>query len=256
MADEDIKEEIKRRVDIDEVISQYVPLQRAGRRYKARCPFHQERTPSFFVDPASGFWHCFGCGAGGDVFSFLMQIEGISFPEAGERLAQRVGLSWQTKPADKAKTQRRKLLRRAVKLAADCFHDNLHQSGGRQALDYLHQRGFTDEVIERFALGYAANQWDDLLKFLGKRGVDALLAGTPVQQPTGAFPKRFEKATFYFEPEELAQLERVWLELMGQGLKCNKSEIVSLLLRAGLEEHRHNPAQSLLVKGLSGRRRR
>jgi len=176
MADEDTKEEIKRRVDIVEVISQYVPLQRAGRRYKARCPFHQEKTPSFFVDPANGFWHCFGCGAGGDIFSFLMKIEGISFSEAGERLAQRVGLSWQTQPADKAKAQRRKLLRRAVKIAADHFHDNLHQSGGQPALDYLHQRGFTDEVIEKFWLGYAANQWDDLLKFLGKKGINTEIA--------------------------------------------------------------------------------
>jgi hypothetical protein len=99
---------------------------------------------------------------------------------------------------------------------------------------------------------------------LGKRGVDALLAGTPVQQltdipvhPYASVPaKRFEKATFYFEPEDLSQLDRMWLELMGQGIRCNKSEIVSAFLKAGLSEYVHNPSHSALLDKLTGRRRR
>lgn len=173
---DDVKEEIKRRVDIVELISQYVPLQRAGRRFKARCPFHPEKTPSFFVDPAGGFWHCFGCGAGGDVFSFLMEIEGISFPEAGERLAQRVGLPWRASPVDEAQAQRRKLLRRALQLAADHFQDNLRQRRGAAALAYLHQRGFADETMSKFRLGYAADEWDDLLTLLGGKGISTDIA--------------------------------------------------------------------------------
>ena len=91
-----------------------------------------------------------------------------------------------------------------------------------------------------------------------KRGIDALFGSVPVQQPTSttAKPKRFEKGTFYFDPDDLIQLERVWLHLMGQGIRCNKSEIVSILLKAGLTEHEHNPKDSLLSQRLTGKRRR
>jgi len=171
MADKDIKEEIKRRIDIVELISQYVPLKKAGRRFKARCPFHEEKTASFFVDPVAGLWHCFGCGAGGDVFSFLEQIEGISFAEAGERLAERCGLSWRAGPREQAQAQRSKLLRRAVKLAAEHFSANLYKPFGQLALNYLRERGFSDDILQNFGLGFAVNSWDDLLKFLSGKGI-------------------------------------------------------------------------------------
>jgi len=91
-----------------------------------------------------------------------------------------------------------------------------------------------------------------------KKGLDALFGDTPVHHSTStsAKPKKFEKGTFYFDPDDLAQLERVWLHLMGQGIRCNKSEIVSILLSAGLEEHERNPANSLLTQRLTGKRRR
>jgi len=171
MADKDIKEEIKRRIDIVELISQYVPLKKAGRRFKARCPFHEEKTASFFVDPVAGLWHCFGCGAGGDVFSFLEQIEGISFPEAGERLAERCGLTWRAGRGEQAQVQRSKLLRRAVKLAAEHFSANLHKPSGQSALDYLRERGFSDDIVQDFGLGFAVDSWDELLKFLSGKGI-------------------------------------------------------------------------------------
>jgi len=171
MADRDIKEEIKRRIDIVELISQYVPLKKAGRRFKARCPFHEEKTASFFVDPAAGLWHCFGCGAGGDVFSFLEQIEGISFSEAGERLAERCGLTWRAGRGEEARVQRSKLLRRAVQLAAEHFSANLHKPSGQPALDYLRERGFSDDIVQDFGLGFAVDSWDALLKFLSGKGI-------------------------------------------------------------------------------------
>ncbi len=164
------KEEIKRRVDIVELISQYIPLKRAGRRFKALCPFHQEKTPSFSVDPAAGLWHCFGCGAGGDVCTFLEQIEGITFAEAGERLAERCGLTWRSSPGDRERGERSKLLRRAVELAGRYFAANLQSEQGKAPREYLHQRGFSEATIAEFRVGLAPPGWDGLLKFLtGKK---------------------------------------------------------------------------------------
>ncbi len=135
------------------------------------CPFHEEKTASFFVDPVAGLWHCFGCGAGGDVFSFLEQIEGISFAEAGERLAEQCGLTWRTGRGEQAQAQRSKLLRRAVKLTAEHFSANLHRPSGRPALNYLRERGFSDDIVRDFGLGFAVDSWDDLLKFLASKGI-------------------------------------------------------------------------------------
>ncbi|MEE8471471.1 MAG: hypothetical protein V3S51_09095 [Dehalococcoidia bacterium] len=89
-----------------------------------------------------------------------------------------------------------------------------------------------------------------------KRGIDALFSSAPAYQPTSTPARKFEKATFYFDPDNLAQLEKVWLHLMGQGIRCNKSEIISILLKVGLEAHEHDPANSLIVKRLTGKRRR
>ncbi len=173
---DDIKEEIKRRTDIVELVSQYVTLQRAGRRMKARCPFHEEKTPSFFVDPATGLWKCFGCGEGGDVFSFLMKIEGLSFPEAAERLAERVGLVWRASPVSDQRARLRKQVQKATDIAARHFQANLRGPQGAAARRYLQRRGFTAETIERFRLGFALNSWDDLLRALARNGIDGKTA--------------------------------------------------------------------------------
>jgi DNA primase len=166
MDSDDIKEEIKRRADLAALIGQYVPLQRSGRRLKARCPFHAEKTPSFYVDPEGGFWKCFGCGEGGDVFSFLMKIENLSFPEAAERLARQVGLEWRGRPVDAAKTERRQLLQRALDEAAQYFESRLQSSLGAGARDYLTRRGLTDETVRQFRLGYAPPGWENLGRYL------------------------------------------------------------------------------------------
>ncbi len=166
MDTDDLKEEIKRRADLAAIVGQYVPLQRSGRRLKARCPFHAEKTPSFYVNPELGLWKCFGCGAGGDVFSFLMKIENLTFPEAAERLAHQVGLEWRGQPADAAKSERRKLQQRALQLAAEYFQAQLRSDVGTNARAYLAGRGLSEETIAEFRLGYAPPGWENLGRHL------------------------------------------------------------------------------------------
>lgn len=177
MAQDDIKEEIRARVDLVELIGQYVRLERAGRRFKGLCPFHQEKTPSFFVDPERGFWHCFGCGEGGDVFSFVMRTEGLSFPDAARRLADRVGLAWRTDPQAEERRERRDLLERAHQIAHARFIEHLyrHPAAGR-AQDHLRKRGFSRKTLEAFGVGYALESWEDLLKALSAKGIGAEIA--------------------------------------------------------------------------------
>jgi DNA primase len=171
MDTDDLKEEIKRRADLAAIVGQYVPLQRSGRRLKARCPFHAEKTPSFYVNPEEGFWHCFGCGAGGDVFSFLMKIENLTFPEAAERVARQVGLEWRGAPADAAKTERRKLQQRALDLAAEYFQSRLQAGAGADAREYLAGRGLSEETLREFRLGYAPPGWENLGRYLSSKGL-------------------------------------------------------------------------------------
>ncbi len=184
------KDEIKRRVKIEDVISQHVVLQRAGGRLKARCPFHEEKTPSFYVNPALGLYKCFGCGAGGDVFDFVMKLEGLTFSEAGERLAERAGIAWRVQPGEEARTKRRQSLRRANESAAAFFADLLHAPGGQVGHEYLVGRGFTPETIDRFRLGYAPDSWDALLRHLRQQGIDesvAAEAGLARERATGGY---------------------------------------------------------------------
>jgi len=186
------KEEIKRRADLAAIVQQYVPLQRSGRRLKGRCPFHQEKTPSFFVDPAGGFWKCFGCGAGGDVFSFLMKIEGLTFPEAAERLANQLGIQWRSEPVDQARVQRRRQQQSALELAAEHFRHNLASPLGAGAREYLEKRGLLPETVEAFGLGFAPAEWDDLARFLGGKAVPPAMA-----QEAGLIRARQSHSGFY-----------------------------------------------------------
>lgn len=147
---------------------------------RACCPFHEETQPSFYVDPAGGFYKCFGCGAGGDVFAFLMQIEGMTFPEAAERLAEMAGIQWKTsreasKEAGKAGRQR-EYVRRVNRLTLEYFQDCLHGPVGMPGLGYLTSRGIREAAIQRFGLGFAPDSWDGLVRFLASKGVDGKIA--------------------------------------------------------------------------------
>ncbi len=160
--------EVKQKLDLAELIGESVSLRKAGASFKGLCPFHSEKTPSFTVTPARETWKCFGCGRGGDIFSFVMERDGIDFPEALRRLAGRAGveISERTSRED----ARRKRVRDALEAAIAFYHRILTESRhGQSALDYLRRRGFTDQTISTHQLGYAVDSWDTLARALVER---------------------------------------------------------------------------------------
>jgi len=172
MADDIIKEQIKEATDILSVIGQFVTLKKRGANWLGLCPFHTEKTPSFNVHPTRQFFHCFGCGKGGDVFSFLMEHEGWSFPEALKYCADRAGIRLPTRDDhdDERSTQRR-AMQAALSLADAVYRRTLFSPEGNAALDYLHQRGFEDAVLKTSGVGYAPNSYDRLLKAAKAQGI-------------------------------------------------------------------------------------
>ena len=164
-------DELKENVDIVDLISDYLELKKTGNRYKGLCPFHSEKTPSFFVNPDNNFYHCFGCGAGGDSINFVMEIENLTFIESVKMLAERSGMEL----PDMSNQQRQVYKEREKifslnKLAARFYNYLLTDTNmGKEALEYLNKRGFNEEDIKRFNLGYAADEWQLLLNFLKKK---------------------------------------------------------------------------------------
>src|SRR3989344_3707436 len=159
-------EDIKSRLSAADVVGSYVRLVKAGQNFKALCPFHNEKTPSFYVSPARDIWHCFGCSKGGDIFAFIKEIEGVDFPEALELLASRAGVILK-KEDPRLLTERRRhffLLEEAAK-----FYE-AELAKRRDVLDYLKERGLKEETIKSFRLGYAPQSWDGALAHL--RGMD------------------------------------------------------------------------------------
>jgi DNA primase len=159
-------EEIKSKLDIVDVIGQYVKLQKAGVNYKALCPFHKEKTPSFFVSPSRQIFHCFGCGAGGDIFTFIMKIENIDFKEAVKLLADKAGVEL-TYENPIINSQKQKIIEINEK-AREFFEKQLENN--KEVQKYLQQRGLKPETIKEFHLGYAPDDWRSLTNFLIKSG--------------------------------------------------------------------------------------
>ena len=178
-----VVDDVKSRLDLVEVISGYVNLQKAGHNYKALCPFHQERTPSFVVFPDTQTWRCFGaCGEGGDVFSFVMKAEGWDFSEALRELAKRAGVELKPlTPQQVDQQEAAERLLRIVQEAADFYHDRLLNGRDAEiAREYLRKRGLSQETIEAFQIGYAPNDWRAAmqhLQMLGYATEDILEAG-------------------------------------------------------------------------------
>jgi len=165
-------EELRNRADIVEVIGAHVRLRRAGNRFMGLCPFHNEKTPSFSVSPERGFFHCFGCGAGGTVFNFVMRIEGLSFPEAVGSLAARYGLALPERGHSGAKPGERDSLFRANEVASDFFvHVLWKHPDGAPARDYLKSRAVADDTARAFKLGFAPARAGSLTGALEKRGL-------------------------------------------------------------------------------------
>ena len=171
--DVDVKDEIRRRVGILDVVSPHVTLRRAGRNYKGLCPFHSEKTPSFNVDPERGFFYCFGCHAGGDVFDFVMRMGSVPFAEALRELAERAGVRLERTPEDAQKAGERERLLRAVAEAAGFFRAQLDSAAGEAARRYLASRGVDAKIQEAFHLGFAPAGWDYLVRALHARGFDS-----------------------------------------------------------------------------------
>lgn len=170
---DDIIEEVRSRNDIVDLISSYVPLKRKGSSYFGLCPFHNEKSPSFSVSRDKQMYYCFGCGAGGNVFTFIMEYENFTFPEAVRYLAERAGmelpeqeLSAEAKQQADAKAK----LKEMNKMAANYFYILLHSKRGEKGLAYLTRRGITEETIKKFGLGYADIYQDDLYRFLKSKG--------------------------------------------------------------------------------------
>jgi DNA primase len=187
-------EEVKSRLDIVDVVGEHVALQRAGRNFRALCPFHNERTPSFHVSPERQTWHCFGaCGTGGDVFSFVMKRENVEFPEALRILAARAGVQLEERRRDPRVDEREQRLLQANEAAAAYFHNALvHGRPAEGARAYLIQRGVDMETAEAFQLGFAPETWDSLKSHLIERGFteeELLAAGLLVEGERGGYDR-------------------------------------------------------------------
>lgn len=186
------KEEVRNASDIVQIVGERVPLRRMGRAWKGLCPFHSEKTPSFTVNSERQMWHCFGCDRGGDVFSFLMEIDKMTFPEALAILAERAGVELPRGGAG-AGDPRRDRIYQANALANDFFKANLRSPAGAKARAYLAGRGFDDAILDRFQVGWAPDGWDALTTALGKLLPGSVLeeAGLVVRRGDGTHYDRF-----------------------------------------------------------------
>jgi len=195
---ESVISEIEARTNIVELISDYVPLKKAGKNHKGLCPFHKEKTPSFTVTEERSIFYCFGCQVGGNVFSFLMRMENISFPEAVRDLGKRCGVVVPDREAsvkEEAKGRHRELLHQVNRLAGKYYHHILmHEKEGEAGREYLERRGFPLEVAAQFRLGYARDAWDGLLSFLKEKRVPpdtAVEVGLIMPKRSGGHYDRF-----------------------------------------------------------------
>jgi DNA primase len=167
-------EKIKERLSIEEVVSSYIKLERSGANFKARCPFHNEKTPSFFISPSRNSYYCFGCGASGDIFTFVEEFEGLDFKGALKLLADKAGVPLEAyTPAMKEAESEKEKLYRAMEDATKYYENNLKDSP--EVLEYLKARGLTEKSITDFRIGYIKNDWRLLYEFLKNKFADAEL---------------------------------------------------------------------------------
>ena len=206
---QDDVEQVRERANIVDVVQQYVGLRKAGRSFSGLCPFHTEKTASFTVDPAKQVFYCFGCGKGGNVFHFLMEVEHLTFPEAVERLARGAGVTLRYEglsPGDKRARSRRESLFRANQQAAELYHRYLLEDREAEAArKYLGSRGFSKEAVQEFGVGYAPGFSDFLLRRLSRELSPELLveAGLAMKDPSGHVRDRF-RSRITFPVRDLA----------------------------------------------------
>lgn len=189
---------IKEKINIVDLVQEYLPLKKSGVNFKANCPFHNEKTPSFIVSPERQIFKCFGCQKSGDIFTFLMEKEGMDFKEALEFLAKKAGITLTGKP-DRGKDVKDRLFEANLK-AQEFFHYILISHPlGKKALEYLEKRGVNRSSIEQFGIGYAPNSWESLAKFLLKRGFskeELITSGLGVPSSRGCYDRFRGRITF------------------------------------------------------------
>ena len=194
------RDELVARCDIVDVVSDYVTLTPKGGSYWGLCPFHGEKTPSFHVLPDRQLYHCFGCGKGGGVISFIMDVENLPFPDAVRLLAKRAGMEVPEENLDEGSRRKRGRLLELNKEAARFFHSQLHSPQGAEGLAYLQKRGLTRGVMTRFGLGFAPDSWDSLLLDMTQKGFskgDLLAVGLVVSNKKGGFYDRFRNRVMF-----------------------------------------------------------
>jgi DNA primase len=193
---DEIIEKIRHSIDIVDVVSEYVQLKKQGRNYFGLCPFHGENTPSFSVSPEKQIYHCFGCGRGGNVFTFLTEIEGYSFIEAAKTLAKRINIDLSDYRSEAPVSNRSKEITAMIEahelLKKFYHHLLLNTKEGQEALDYLLSRGFTKETIEQFEIGYSLNSWDFITNYLSKKGFPLQL-----MEKAGLIAKRESDGSYF-----------------------------------------------------------
>jgi DNA primase len=232
--------EIRDRSSIVEVVSDYINLKKAGKNYRGLCPFHSEKTPSFMVNEEKQIYHCFGCGAGGDVFSFLMKVGNFSFPQAVEELAKRYGIrlpSRELPPSKKKEMAKKEVLFQINQTASEFYHDLLSRSReGEQGRRYLSQRGMNEQTIQEHRLGYSLDRWDGLVQHLREKKVSLELA----QEIGLVFPKKKEGWYDAFRGRILFPIFDLHHRVLGFGGRVIKN---------GEPKYLNSPESSLYHKG-------
>ena len=198
---ENILEEILGRVDIVELVGGYIPLKRAGRNFKACCPFHQEKTPSFMISPDRQIYHCFGCGESGNAFKFLMRHERMEFPEAVEMLAKKAGVILpEASRQDPGVTSLITSIFKANELAVSSYERSMQSIESTKAKDYLVKRGISEQSARLFKIGFATERWDSLMSHLRAQGVNVSVmekAGLIIAKDVGGYYDRFRNRLMF-----------------------------------------------------------
>ena len=232
--------EIRDRSSILEVVSDYMTLKKTGKNYRGLCPFHAEKTPSFMVNEEKQIFHCFGCGEGGDAFTFLMKVGQFSFPQAVEELARRYGVklpSRELSPAQKKEMAQREALFQINQIASDYFHDLLtRRREGEEGRKYISQRGISQEIIAEHRLGYSTDRWDGLVQHLQEKKVSLELAW----KLGLIFPKKKEGWYDAFRGRALFPIFDLHQRIVGFGGR---------VIREGQPKYLNSPESSIYHKG-------
>lgn len=225
---DEIKERILSSLDIVDVISEVVQLQRKGANYWALCPFHTEKTPSFSVSATKGIYKCFGCGVVGNIITFQMEYYRMSYAEAIKELAKRAGIHIEDRPLSPAeieKQSKRDLTLGALKAASDYYHKMLWATSGKQALGYLRSRSFSDELIKKFQLGYSPDAWDALIVELRKQNFSDLTmidAGLVIERDDGDIFDRFRNRVMFPIHDHIGKIIGFGARLLDDEIKQSK----------------------------------